>query len=423
MRRFLLLLVWGLTMTLSAQETPVPVNFEPWEFPENTIYSWDFENGTEGWIGAEDNTKWLWGTGDKHESKGSHSGTHNFKRLSNEGAGGVMVDMLVSPELDLSNYSDVKLGFWHLQRLWSGDLDTLTIYYRPSEFANWMPLETYEDYVDKWTLEEGIELPYLSPTYQIGFEYRDGYGYGIAIDDIYITGTRLPDPDDSEPDGEKLTVHDGRNVCGYIPYEAFDLDSYTRSQYLLSNEDLAAMRDMSVNAIRWYSRNELDEFPDYGESRFDIYLKEVDYTALTAFETKGNDDIIYQGAIIPSRTSNGEVLVTIVFDKPFVYHGGNLLIGCDNTVKGTNFVTRFFGFSYYPDEIAIYGYSNVSLEDISIHQAYFLPKTTFYYTEPTDLEEVNAAANLGGSSKLLHEGNLFILRDGHIFNAQGARVK
>ena len=399
--------------------------FQTWEFPENTIYSWDFENGIEGWNGVEDNTKWLWGTGDKFESRGSHSGTHTFKRLSNEGDAGVRVDMLVSPELDLSNYTDVKLGFWRLQRPWTGNLDTLTIYYRPSEFANWMPLVTYKDYVEKWTLEEGIELPYLSPTYQIGFEYRDGYGFGIGLDDIYITGTRLPDPDDSEPDGEKLTVHEGGNVCGYIPYATFYLDSYTRSQYLFSNEDLAAMRDMSVNAIRWYSSNELDEFPDYGEARFDIYLKEVDYTALTAFETKGNDDIIYQGAIVPVRTSGNEILVTIVFDKPFVYHGGNLLIGCDNTVKGTDFATRFWGFSYYPDEIAIYGYSNVSLEDVYIRQAYFLPKTTFYYTEPTTGIEsiVESRESKVESRKILHDGNLYILRDGKIFNAQGAQIR
>ena len=39
------------------------------------------------------------------------------------------------------------------------------------------------------------------------------------------------------------------------------------------------------------------------------------------------------------------------------------------------------------------------------------------------IEEINADANLGGSSKLLHEGHLYILREGKIFNAQGARVK
>ena len=39
------------------------------------------------------------------------------------------------------------------------------------------------------------------------------------------------------------------------------------------------------------------------------------------------------------------------------------------------------------------------------------------------IEEINADANLGGSSKLLHEGHLYILREGKIFNAQGARIK
>ena len=43
--------------------------------------------------------------------------------------------------------------------------------------------------------------------------------------------------------------------------------------------------------------------------------------------------------------------------------------------------------------------------------------------DETGIEEVNAAANLGGSSKLLHDGHLYILRDGKIFNAQGGRVR
>ena len=78
------------------------------------------------------------------------------------------------------------------------------------------------------------------------------------------------------------------------------------------------------------------------------------------------------------------------------------------------------------------------LSELEPDQEYWVEVKAFYGDELTDwsetykfrtledetgIEEVNAAANLGGSSKLLHDGHLFILRDGKIFNAQGARVK
>ena len=162
--------------------------FEPWEFPENTIFSWDFEDGTGGWNGEEDNSKWLWDTGDGGPDMGSHSGTRNFKRVHVSNGD---EDMLVSPELDLSNYENVELGFWRLQRYAGAELDELTIYYRPSEFANWMPLKYCDDNTEGWVLEDGIQLAYLSPTYQIGFKYIDGQSLGIALDDIFITGTQI----------------------------------------------------------------------------------------------------------------------------------------------------------------------------------------------------------------------------------------
>lgn len=39
------------------------------------------------------------------------------------------------------------------------------------------------------------------------------------------------------------------------------------------------------------------------------------------------------------------------------------------------------------------------------------------------VEQIHAVANHTGSSKLLHDGELYILRDNHLFNAQGSRIK
>ena len=192
--------------TASSYFYKIRAYFETWEFPENTIFSWDFEDGNSGWYSDDaENSSWKLGQGDYWQHLWTHSGVKNFQRLAITYEKG-KVDMLASPQLDLSNYTDVKLGFWRLQRPNRNDIDTLRIYYRESpSVPDWILIETYsEDTGIKWKLEEGIELPSPSSTYQIGFEYKDNRGFGIALDDIYITGTPLPDPDDSEPDTEGI---------------------------------------------------------------------------------------------------------------------------------------------------------------------------------------------------------------------------
>ena len=394
--------------------------FEEWDFPENTFMTWDFENGAGGWHGEQADTRWTLGIGDEKEELGARSGTHNFKRLHHEYGD---KDMLVSPVLDLSSYKDVRLGFWYSQRPWLGEMDTLRVYCRASEADEWHEIEDYRYPEEGWTWEDNIGLYDLTSTYQIGFECTDNFGKGIGLDDIYLTGIRLPDPDDSEPTGAQLTVHDRDDVSHHVPYYSYYLNNYTRAQYLLSKNVLEPMKDLAIRAIRWYCGNEMSSFPtDYGDARFDIYMKEVENTAIFEFETKENNDIVYQGKIEPSRTSDGKILVTIVLDKPYVYQGGNLVIGCDNTVKGTPFMTWFKGQHVMGGSIV--GESETSLEDVSVVYENFIPKTTFYYGDPTGIEAViTPSGSPSRGEKVLHNGELYILRNGHIFNAQGAKVR
>ena len=79
-----------------------------------------------------------------------------------------------------------------------------------------------------------------------------------------------------------------------------------------------------VSSIKLYTNSQ--NIPYTTASAVDVFLKEVNYTSISSFETKNEDDIVYQGTLdIVSVDGGGEL--TITFSKPFTYNGGNLLIG------------------------------------------------------------------------------------------------
>ena len=146
----------------------------------------DFENtATFDCWSQEGDSEWELGTGDYSTSTGSHSGTHNAL-ITHDGTGDVT--MLISPVLSLTPGSPATLSFWHLQRVWAGDQDELRVYYRTSQTDTWHELMSFTGDIQTWT-KDSVDLPNVSATYQIAFEMTDGYGYGVAIDDVTVTGT------------------------------------------------------------------------------------------------------------------------------------------------------------------------------------------------------------------------------------------
>lgn len=76
-----------------------------------------------------------------------------------------------------------------------------------------------------------------------------------------------------------------------------------------------------------------------------------------------------------SAGDGGEI--TITFDTPYTYNGGNLLIGCDNTTDAGFTQINFNGQTVSGASIS--GYNSSSLDDASATQRNFIPKTTFDY--------------------------------------------
>ena len=95
---------------------------------------------------------------------------------------------LITPVLALSTGAPATLSFWHVQRSWAGDIDSLVVYYRSSMTDSWHRLAGYSGEISSWT-KDSVDLPNTTATYQIAFEMHDDYGYGVAIDDVTVQGT------------------------------------------------------------------------------------------------------------------------------------------------------------------------------------------------------------------------------------------
>ena len=143
---------------------------------------------------------------------------------------------------------------------------------------------------------------------------------------------------------------------------------------VFSSFDLTGMNGASITSIKWYTTNK--NAWDY-TSHTIIYLKEVDYTAISAYESTNSCTIVYGGTI--SRVAGDTTgTVTVTFDTPFTYHGGNLLIGVENTDGGGSWNSM----SFYGEGIsgASIGYHASTIDGVPAYQQNFLPKTTFTYT-------------------------------------------
>lgn len=142
--------------------------------------------------------------------------------------------------------------------------------------------------------------------------------------------------------------------------------------------ELATMEGGTINSISFYTTS--DNIPTKTPGTVVVYVKEVGYTEINAFETKEGSSVIYQGKLnIISITDGG--LLTIPFNTPYTFNGGNLLIGIENTTDIKSEDIYFYGQNVRGASVA--GVDKVSEEYMTASQQNFIPKTSFDYTAAT----------------------------------------
>ncbi len=193
------------------------------------------------------------------------------------------------------------------------------------------------------------------------------------------------------------TVYDGTSTSSYIPVYGVYCDNYLKCEYVIPADHLTAMNGSNISKLTYYLST--PAAAGWGIAHFKVYLQEVASSIISSFSDVSSATMVYEGSL----NGTGETM-EIIFDTPYTYQGGNLLVTIHNTTPGTYKSAYFYGQTI--NDAAIYGYDDESLENIvfninswnTVIQD-FIPKTTFTVDElhgcltPTNLVVSNITSN------------------------------
>ncbi len=187
---------------------------------------------------------------------------------------------------------------------------------------------------------------------------------------------------------ETLTVCDGTTTNYQIPVNTFYFDTPNSfSQFIIpSAEDgMEALSGKSITQLQFHISSQGNLVYQIANTEINCSLKEVESETMTGSISSGLTEV-FSGK--PNYT---ESVMTIPFDTPYNYEGGNLLISITVTVGSGSPSIGFKGKSVNYNAAYCYDYQD------NFHQ--FLPKTTITYAvavscpAPTGLAASNITAN------------------------------
>ena len=187
-----------------------------------------------------------------------------------------------------------------------------------------------------------------------------------------------------------LTVAEGTDEAQYAPFYGFQMDALgAKSQVIYPADMLADMNGGTITEVKFYPTQ---AFGALGSGNLQISLKEVEQDRYTS--TTLVTDATVVGNAYPVQ---GNAEWVIVFDQPFEYHGGNLMVETELIQVGSFKATKFFGQSFsYAVGLAQYKYTWGTEYYYEAEQV--LPKATFTYEGGGSQEE--GIANLSEANAL-----------------------
>ena len=218
-----------------------------------------------------------------------------------------------------------------------------------------------------------------------------------------------------------LPLYPGQQTSASVPADLSHLySSCSVSQFVIPAAALTDMEGKYVTSVTFYTAH-LSEDITIPSSVF-VYLKEVNSTSINNFVSAENGTMAYQGTL-SIRNDNYSMygMLTIEFDTPYLYQGGNLLVGIDNFSGfptggsgvggggiGGGIFPKFIGkividepgqsedpivfFGQTVNGASITGSSNYDPDDIEATQCNFIPMTTFTYSTTVRMSPKNITA-------------------------------
>ena len=224
--------------------------------------------------------------------------------------------------------------------------------------------------LDGW-VDEGTDLPC---TVYVHAYCGQGEGLSEASETVGFILT----------DKEQLTVNDGTETNGYVPIYGYYCDDYSKGQFIIPAEDIEDMQFSEISWMTFYSSN---DYVNWGDAEFQVYLMELpcetEFASATLYDWDDMELVRSEGSL---EIRNGQMVVDL--EEPFFYTDGNLLVGFRQTVSGTYQSCWWYGVNQ-TSNTALGGYE--CSKAISFQQ--FLPKTSFVYA-PTGYTVCSKPKNL-----------------------------
>ncbi len=186
-----------------------------------------------------------------------------------------------------------------------------------------------------------------------------------------------------------LTVADGTATNGYVPVYGYYTDNYLRCQMIYPASMLTTMAGGTIEGLTFYSST---TNTTWNNTSFQVSMAEVPQTsfATTAWSSAELTQV-YSGSLY---ISGGQM--SLVFDEPFSYHGGNLLVEVVNSAPGSYQSAYFYGI--VSTGASLQGNNSISVGSINPSQRNFLPKTKFSYKAPEGADDVTTHVHVSTGS-------------------------
>ena len=170
-------------------------------------------------------------------------------------------------------------------------------------------------------------------------------------------------------------------------YHAVPLDFYYANknivgQFVVPEDDLKDYTGKQITTLKFYCNDGPESFAGL---KVDVYLKGVDSATLDKLVSKEDCTTVYSGGIsISSDIIWGNPVsypMEIKFNKPYLYNGGNLLIGIEITETSLSVDgIRFYG-TNKETGVSMFGF--LETPDMAGRRN-FIPKTTITFEVPED---------------------------------------
>ncbi len=177
----------------------------------------------------------------------------------------------------------------------------------------------------------------------------------------------------------ELTVANGTDNSEFIPIYGLFADELIQQQMIYSSSMLTPMTGSTITAITFHlSSPPSNSWTCHFQCKLGI-------TNQNAFPPNPNQFISTSYTTVFSNTitlNSSTQTLTLNFSTPYTYSGGNLVITLLNTTPCGDYLEAFFTGTYTNNLVSAYAFSDNG--DWFITPDYFLPKTTFSFSEASD---------------------------------------